>query len=168
MKLREYTSEDKAACLAIFDSNTPDYFAPHERSDYVGFLDQPEQYFVIETDAARIVACGGIFCIPRTDIGILSWDMVARDQHRQGIGRALMFTRLQLLCQNPMIAVVKIQTSQHAAPFYETAGFITEEITEHAFAANLHRYDMVLHFTPAQRQAIAEHATAARALFTEA
>jgi hypothetical protein len=51
MNFRPYVMEDKAACLAIFDSNTPLYFAEHERLDFSAFLDAPEgRYFVGEED----------------------------------------------------------------------------------------------------------------------
>ena len=39
MKLREYAQADKEACLAIFDSNTPPFFAPHEREQFARLLE---------------------------------------------------------------------------------------------------------------------------------
>ena len=32
--LRPYTPTDAPACLLLFDSNVPRYFAPHERQDF--------------------------------------------------------------------------------------------------------------------------------------
>ena len=57
--VRPYAIDDKNACLALFDSNVPDFFDPTERDLFVDFLDRPKgQYFCIEKDG-RIVGCGG-------------------------------------------------------------------------------------------------------------
>ena len=53
--VRPYAIGDKNACLALFDSNVPDFFDPTERDLFVDFLDQPKgHYFCIEK-ASRIV-----------------------------------------------------------------------------------------------------------------
>ncbi|WP_383698300.1 hypothetical protein, partial [Streptomyces sp. NPDC057494] len=40
MNLRLYRPADASACLSIFDSNVPTYFAPEERSDFGRFLQE--------------------------------------------------------------------------------------------------------------------------------
>ena len=101
MKLREYAQADKEACLAIFDSNTPPFFAPHEREEFARFLEtSSDPYFVVEHDG-EVVGCGGILLIPNTPVAILTWGMVARARHRAGIGRRLLVERLHRLCQLP-------------------------------------------------------------------
>jgi ribosomal protein S18 acetylase RimI-like enzyme len=160
MRIRAYTPEDKEACLAIFDSNMPTYFADHERSEFVTFLDEDaDQYFVVEHDAG-IIACGGFFVIPNTPVAVLTWGMVAREQHSRGIGRLLLLTRLQRLCEEPSVTVVKLQTSQHTYGFFEKVGFKTEKITENGFGAGLHRYDISLVLEPARCQSIREQLAA--------
>ncbi|HEL4112790.1 TPA: GNAT family N-acetyltransferase, partial [Stenotrophomonas maltophilia] len=62
MNLRVYQPADALACLSIFDSNVPTYFAPEERNDFERFLrEQATDYAfqVIERDGS-IVACGGL------------------------------------------------------------------------------------------------------------
>lgn len=50
-------SED--SCMALFDENCPDYFAPNERTDYQEYLQQQgEEYFVYEHDGHIISAFG--------------------------------------------------------------------------------------------------------------
>jgi hypothetical protein len=39
LSVRDYNARDRAACLALFDGNTPDFFAPEERDEYGRFLD---------------------------------------------------------------------------------------------------------------------------------
>lgn len=83
--LRPYTLHDKAALLALFDENTPPYFAQHERRDYSEFLDEPQGvYFVLEKDQT-IAACGGYWISPNAPFAVLTWDIVARNVQRQGL-----------------------------------------------------------------------------------
>ncbi|CAM0120663.1 hypothetical protein SMJ63A_10095 [Stenotrophomonas geniculata] len=63
MNLRLYYPTDASACLSIFDSNVPTYFAPEERSDFERFLREQATdcaFQVIERDGS-IVACGGLW-----------------------------------------------------------------------------------------------------------
>lgn len=64
MLLRAYGVADRSACLAVFDSNVPDFFAPHEREGLVSFLDDEPARFGIEyfvlVDGDRAIACGGV------------------------------------------------------------------------------------------------------------
>ena len=89
-----------------------------------------------------MVGCGGFFRIPNAPVAVLTWGMVARARHSQGIGRLLLVERLHRLCQNPEVRVVKLQTSQHTSGFFEKAGFRTESVKEHGYGPGLHLYNM--------------------------
>ena len=143
MRVRSYTPADKAACLAIFDSNTPPFFTPDERDEFIQFLDEEtDSYFVVELNG-NIVACGG-YIHPRTPVAIVAWTMVSRTAQRQGVGRLLLDTILERVRQEPGVQIVKLQTSQYTYGFFERLGFKTERIVEHGFGANLHQYGMGL------------------------
>ncbi len=145
MRLRDYTPEDKAACLVIFDSNAAPYFALHERGELINFLDNlPAPYFVVEGEDGAVAACGGYWIVPQTPVAHLTWGMVARGWHRQGIGRLLLHARLQRLRQEPGLETVRLQTSQYTYGFFEKEGFVIESIEQDGFAAGLHRYNMTL------------------------
>ncbi len=76
---------EKEACLAIFNSNTPPFFAPHEREEFAQFLDTLSgPYFVVEHNG-QVIGCGGFFLIPNTPAVVLTWGMVAG----RGMARAL-------------------------------------------------------------------------------
>ncbi len=68
MNFRPYTTDDYAACLAIFDSNVPMFFAPEERAEFSAFPGKPQgAYFVLVDDGggglwrvAVIAKCGGL------------------------------------------------------------------------------------------------------------
>lgn len=63
MTPRPYRCTDVTACLSIFDSNVPTYFAPAERGDFERFLHEhavPRAFQVIEVES-QVVACGGLW-----------------------------------------------------------------------------------------------------------
>jgi RimJ/RimL family protein N-acetyltransferase len=96
MNLRLYRPTDASACLSIFDSNVPTYFAPEERSDFERFLREQAMdcaFQVIERDGS-IVACGGLSRRGDGSAGFC-WGMVERALHRQGLGRELALARLR-------------------------------------------------------------------------
>lgn len=142
MILRDYTPQDKAACLALFDSNLDPYFLPQERADFSDFLDKKiGEYFVVKQEG-EIVGCGGIAFTPETGEGNLTWGMINRRKHRQGIGQFLTASRLEHLRMIPGIKFVSIQTSQHTVEFYARHGFKTREIVKDGFGPGLDNYKM--------------------------
>lgn len=150
MNFRPYQPDDMAACLAIFDSNTPDFFAPHERAEFAQFLAEPGgSYFVVEADDSAVSACGGCWAYADGRVA-LTWGMVIRSQHRHGIGRWLLLKRLQWLCSQIDAKVAVIETSQHSAPFFQKFGFQTATITPNGFAPGLDRIAMQLPLTATQ------------------
>ncbi|MGS7837700.1 GNAT family N-acetyltransferase [Stenotrophomonas maltophilia] len=124
MTLRLYRHTDASACLSIFDSNVPTYFAPEERSDFERFLHEQATdcaFQVIERDG-NIVACGGLSRRGDGSAGFC-WGMVERAVHRQGIGRELAVARLQQAERDASIARITLSTSQHTRGFYAGLGF---------------------------------------------
>ena len=95
MDVRPYLPVDRDLCLAVFDSNTPDFFESHSRRDFEKFLDCPGgPYFVMEHDGA-IIGCGGYSVEDEKAPARLVWGMVRRDWRRQGLGRFLLLFRLR-------------------------------------------------------------------------
>ena len=123
MDTRLYQDTDREACLAVFDTNLPDYFGPHERDKFSAFLQaRPGPYFVMEHNDA-IVACGG-YTLSSPSTARLTWGIVGREFHRQGLGRFLLLYRLRNLTRdNPAVEMVGLATSPQAAPFFESQGF---------------------------------------------
>jgi hypothetical protein len=68
--IRPYTCEDRAASQAIFDGNTPEYFAPDERSEFAAFLD------LLETTAGEVIGCGGYYV--STSVAVAAAGRLAR------------------------------------------------------------------------------------------
>lgn len=146
VRVREYTAHDLAPCLAIFDSNVPEFFTAPERPLFEGFLeDLPGPYFVLE-DAGAIVACGGYAISPETGCADLCWGMVLRTRQREGLGRFLTEQRLGRIAADPRVAEIALRTSHLTRAFYEQHGFVTEDVVPAGIAPGLDLCVMRLRF----------------------
>ncbi len=145
--LRPFAPEDAAACLALFDGNTPRYFAPGERAEFAAFLqalpraDWP--YWVMWRGGVA-VACGGLILDAPARRAGLSWGMVDVRLHGTGLGRRLTEARLAQARRRPGLAAVTMETSQHTQGFYARLGFAVQAVTPDGFGPGLDRWDMVL------------------------
>jgi len=145
MRIRDYTPADREACLAVFDSNVPEFFVTAEREDFAAFLDTlPGPYYVLEDDAGAVLGCGGYALEPGTTRASLCWGMVRRERHRTGLGRLLFEERLARIRADGLADVVGLDTSQHTRTFYEQYGFATLRVVPDAYAPGLDRCDMRL------------------------
>jgi len=88
-----YTEHDKAAVLAVLRSNTPEFFAEREEEDLVATLDDPDgPHWVLRT-SDEVVGYGGFEIGNMYNRVVLTWGMVHRKMHRQGLGRFLLAHR---------------------------------------------------------------------------
>lgn len=144
LTFREYTPSDLEGCLEVFDSNIPEFFSQPEREDFINFLDDlPGRYGVVVDGSGRIVGCGGV-ATSRTDPhgANLTWGMVHRSLHRNGIGRVLTQERLAWAAQLPNVSVVSLNTSHLTEAFYEKFGFRTVQRIPNGYREGLDRCDM--------------------------
>ena len=153
---RAYIPADEAACLKLFDSNTPKFFGVEERPSFESFLQrQPCPFFVVEAEEL-VIACGG-YCQERdSEKIVLAWGMVRGDLHRQGVGTFLLQERLKAIFGENPAAKVIIDTSQHSQSFFARFGFKATKITPDYYAPGLHRVDMELELTDNLRRALVE------------
>jgi GrpB-like predicted nucleotidyltransferase (UPF0157 family) len=144
---RAYASGDADGCLAVFRSNTPDFFLAAGEEEFARFLDLPPGPFrVLVTEGGAIVACGGI--APKGSDLILCWGMVDRRLHRSGLGSALLRARLLLAFETYGPRSVRLSTSQRSAAFFARHGFAAEgEILPDHFGPGLDRHDLRLDLT---------------------
>ena len=146
--VRVYQAGDRAACLALFDGNTPRFFDPSERVRFAAWLDTSTQPYVViervQDGAARIVACGGHAIEADGVTASLSWGMVAQDLHGQGLGQALTQARLEAIGAMPQLTRVTMNTSQHTQGFYARFGFAAVKVTPDGIGPGLDQWDMVL------------------------
>jgi predicted GNAT family N-acyltransferase len=138
---REYNASDFEPCLRIFDSNTPEYFAPHERLDFVAHFEEAQIYFVLENDK-QVVACGGLEQV-QAGIWVLTYGMVERKLHGQGLGTLLLEKRLQWL-RGRGASELHLDTTQHSKGFYARFGFTEQRFVANGYGDGFDRFDMVL------------------------
>lgn len=143
LEIRPYQSADRDSCLALFDANLPGgYFAPHEREDYIDFLDGLDSpYFVMEHDGA-VIGAGGFHIEENGAIASFCWGQISPAFHRRGLGRLLVMYRLREIAKLPGISMVRLDTSQHTAAFFEKQGFHVVAIKKDGYAPGLDRVEM--------------------------
>jgi ribosomal-protein-alanine N-acetyltransferase len=157
MHLRPYEPADRDTCLAIFRSNMPLYFLPEEEPDFEGFLNeqnarclQPEsgeagrwepRYYVGELNG-EAVACGGFGRSRDGQHLTLIWGMVAREHHRQGLGRELLGYRLTESAKHFPGELLFMDTTQHSRPFFERFGFRVIKHIPNGYGPGMDRFDM--------------------------
>jgi [ribosomal protein S18]-alanine N-acetyltransferase len=152
--IREYQPSDKESCLEIFNSNVPRFFASEELKDFEAWLhDQAtinaasanprsDYYYVVEKEK-RLIACGGFYMYPNEFRAIMVWGMVESAFHKQGIGRQFLEYRMKQIRLLKPGAVIILDTTQHAYPFFEKLGFRVTQVTKDYYAQGMDRYDMV-------------------------
>jgi GNAT superfamily N-acetyltransferase len=148
LSFRPYTPVDRDACLALFRSNTPDFFGEDEVPEFAGFLDRlPCPYYVVETPDGAIVGAGGQY-EKTPGCWVLAWGMVDRAHHRQGVGRFLLERRIELIRVQPGARSVRVNTSHLSAGFFERAGFATNRVEADHYFAGLHLHEMSRSLAP--------------------
>src|SRR5205085_3798049 len=112
-----------AACLALSDSNVPDFFAASERTEYSTFLDDlPCPYLVLSSPGDGVIAGGGYYMTEEPNLGGLAWGVVTRACQRRGVGTELLQLRLTRLRASG-VDTVRVRTSPRSQPFFERSGF---------------------------------------------
>lgn len=133
----------REACVAIFESNLPEFVTRQEQEPYETFLDSREcDYFMVKTDAGGVVACGGFHAQPEE--ARLCWGLVERRFHRRGIGRYLLLSRLLRIHERGGSTMVTMDTSQLTCAFFAPFGFREVDRIEHGYRAGLHKIEMEL------------------------
>jgi hypothetical protein len=134
LTLRDFCAADRETCLAVFDSNTPQYYHPTERRIFAAFLDSghylpprlhelgaaPGHLYVVENRGER-VACGGWYL--DGTVANLSFGTVHRSRHREGIGRFLLDAPLGAIRSDGRATSVRVRTTSAVQPFYERSMF---------------------------------------------
>lgn len=141
--IREYTIDDRRACIKIFDSNYPKYFAKHEKQEFIQWLDKKnrDSYSVIEQQK-KIIACGGIYYDKQLDSVRMAWGMVHADYHAQGWGRRLTSYRLRQMDKLYANTAKSLATSQYTYQFYEKLGFVVKQIIANGYGGGFDKYEM--------------------------
>ncbi|MCA9859048.1 MAG: GNAT family N-acetyltransferase [Thermomicrobiales bacterium] len=142
--IHPYTQDDYLGCVAIFDSNVPEFFAPSEREGFAHFLSSlPGPFWVVrDRPAGTIVGCGGLSIADGGTTAWLRWGMVLAGRQRQGIGRRLIDARLQWLDAQPGIKSVRVATTAQVSGFFQHMGFERTTTAKDKYGPGLDRCDL--------------------------
>ena len=142
VKIRLFTPADREACLAVFDSNTPEYFAAEEHNDFAAFLDAGQPYFFVATapDEA-VIACGGYYIDSNQGTAGLTWGMVHRSWHQHGVGSSLLKYRIAAIRDSREAKVIRVNTSQQSRGFFERHGFRVLKVIPDGYAPGIDRVE---------------------------
>lgn len=145
---RAYTPDDRAACLAIFDSLTPRFFKAGEKDEFTSFLDGLDndkcRFAVIEDQDSKIIACGGMWMDKGKGVASLCWEMVHKDQQGQGIGHFMLEARIGWMREIPELTHVVASAASHSAGFFQKQGFQVYHTEKDYFGPGLDLLDMKL------------------------
>jgi GNAT superfamily N-acetyltransferase len=138
--IRLFEALDRDGCLAVFDENCPEFFAPHERVDYAAFLDaDPEGYWVCVLDE-RIAGAFGLRNID-AHTAVLNWILLARTSQGHGLGGNILQQALQTT-RNSGRSLLRISASHRSAPFFARFGAVQRSRHEHGWGPDMHRVEM--------------------------
>lgn len=146
VRLRPWAAQDRELGLALFDSNTPRYFAEIEKADFLGFVDDPPgPYFVLESVDGEALGCGGYAAGEKDpSVASLCWGMVRNDLHGLRLGERLLTERLARIAAEPVFKRTIIETTQHSCGFFARYGFVETARVADGFAPGMDRVDMTL------------------------
>lgn len=142
LTFRAYRPEDRAACLTLFDANCPEFFAPSERSAYLGFLEDGPDDYSLASIGTDCVGVAGLSARPGSDLGI-DWIMTAPNHRGAGIGAKLLNRMIDKAAEQGAPRL-HIATSHLAEDFFKRFGAVRVTYTADGWDQGMHRVDMVI------------------------
>ena len=143
ISFRPYSTDDRKACLGIFDANCPAFFAPNERNDFEKFLDaNPDGYEVCVVNE-QVAGAFGLFGNHERRKS-LNWILIDPELQGMGIGSAII-ERIVGLGRDLELRLLNIAASHKSAPFFAKFGAVTVSVVENGWGPSMNRVDMELH-----------------------
>jgi len=141
LHFRPFEPTDRAFCLALFDDNTPEFFAAGERGVLERFLDRAgPNFFVASFKGDDVAACG--LGDEGQGRGRIQWFMVTPNAQGQGIGRGVM-EEMRRVATERGVTLIDISASHLSEPFYRRYGAETVSRQDHGWGPDMHRVDMI-------------------------
>ena len=139
----QYEPRQRDACLALFDQNCPEYFAPNERAEYAQFLDAAPPGYLVAVDDDELVGAFGLIdagCAGRLRV---NWILLAPSAQGRGLGAAIIRAAIErTLAAN--VAVIEIAASHRSASFFAKFGAQAIRRQDDGWGPGMHRVDMEL------------------------
>jgi ribosomal protein S18 acetylase RimI-like enzyme len=142
LSFRAYSAKDHDACLAVFDANCPEYFAPNEREDYVQFLTTNPAGYVVCVLESMIIGSYGTWVEADGRRGHISWIMIDPAGQGRSVGSNMM-KQAYAAFKSAGVYEVEIAASQKSAPFFARFGAVENKRITEGWGPGLDRVNMV-------------------------
>ena len=140
LTFRPYQRSDHDACVAIFDENCPEFFAPNERDDYLEFLVTHGRSYTVAVMDGRVVGAYGL-AGSGTDYA-LRWILFSRSMQGRGLGTSVMARVFDEMRQHGANRL-HIAASHKSAPFFARFGATPLKTTSDGWGPGMDRVDMI-------------------------
>ena len=94
MRIKPYKQKYFDNCVDIIESNTPKFILPIEHLTFKNYLLNKNKTYFVLFNGFNLVACGGYEINDSQTKAGLSWGLVHRKHHSQGIGSYLLGYRI--------------------------------------------------------------------------
>lgn len=133
---------DREVLIQNMKSNVPQYFAESEIVEFMDYLNQHAEHYYVYEDQGIIIGSGGINYFLDEGVARISWDIIHPAHQNRGIGKQLVFFRINEIRKIPKIKFAIVRTSQMVYLFYQQVGFQLEFITKDYWAKGFDLYQM--------------------------
>lgn len=140
--IKIYDQKDKDQLIQILRLNTPANFAEVEELDFLHYLENELEVFLVILCDKKIVGCGGINFVNNGKTARISWDILHPDYQRIGLGKQLLKYRINLITETYSVDEIEVRTSQMAYKFYKQQDFELIKIDRDYWAEGYDLYYM--------------------------
>jgi N-acetylglutamate synthase-like GNAT family acetyltransferase len=137
MDIRSYEPRDRASCIGIFESLTPELLHSAAMPHFEAWLNRPASAYLVMEHEGSIVGCGGYSFSPDGTAAILHWGMIQRGSHKLGLGRYLLLYRIREIGRKGTAGMVFAHSPRPSAAFFEKQGFRASAIGKDAYAPGI-------------------------------
>lgn len=154
MEIVPYSNTFREQCLAVFDSNCPEFFLKEERAEFEFWIDNEIKNgntYWVGFKENQIVACAGIYladekfgrAVYPNEVGF-AWGMVASEHHQSGFGREFSIYRINYLNSHYPDRPVVLRTTQKTYSFFERMGFKVLDCETDGYGEGFDKITMIL------------------------
>lgn len=141
LRFAPFDEDARVRCLALFDANCPDFFAPNERTDYAAFLGRHGADYTTCLVDGVIAGAFGVIAADQAGRAHLNWILVDPTSQGVGLGREIM-AEARRRAEATGRAWVDIAASHRSAPFFSRFGARELSRTPDGWGPGMHRVDM--------------------------
>ena len=159
--IRDYTPEDREACLAVYRSNVPDPSPEAILPLCERFLEEGTSYLLVVEHEGRVVGCGGLELRGEGPFAHLFFGFLHREWQGRGLGTTLLAARLSLIEHEGQTMTVHLEAGTEAAGFFGRLGIKIGAVKANVMGAGRDVGHLVLQITPEEIEELGRRLTAA-------